>query len=248
MTGLAGEHPRVMALGRLATRLGTAARQVVETAECLRGVAVLPASHREPATAHTLRTVARELLRTLGVELTVRGPRPLGQVLLVANHLSWLDPLLVLAEVSALTLAKREVERWPIVGPQIRRLGVISVDRRHALGRAVALRRARRALLAGASVLNFPEGTTTYGEMAPFHRGLFGVAAALAVPVVPARIAFEERDTCWVGDEAFLPHFLRLLRRPVTRASLEFGAPLLPMPGEEAQDLADRARACLSPN
>lgn len=245
---LAAERSSVEDLGRVASRLGAAARQILETAECLRGVAALPPRHRASATAHTLRTVAREVLDTLGVELVVRGPRPVGQVLLVANHLSWLDPLLVLREVPAITLAKREVGGWPVLGSQVRRLGIIPVDRRDAVTRAVALRKAARALSAGLTVLNFPEGTTTYGDMAPFHRGLFGAAIDLDVPVVPVRLAYDVRDACWVGDEAFLPHLLRFVRRPRTRATVVFGAPLVPRPGEEAQDLADRARACLSPS
>lgn len=245
---LAPEHPRAAELGRAAARLRDASRQIVEVAGCLRGIAALPPSHHAAARAHTLRTAAREILATLGVEVSVLGHRPVGQALLVANHLSWLDPLLVLRDVPALTLAKREVGRWPILGSQVRRLGVVSVDRRDAHTRAVALRKVRRALAAGETVLNFPEGTTTYGAMAPFHRGLFGVAVAFAIPVVPVRIAYEARDACWVGDEAFLPHFLRLVRRPITRAAVHFGAPLLPRPGEEAQDLADRVRARLSPS
>lgn len=238
-----GAPRRLDEVERVSTRFAGTVRHLVETAMRVREVEALQGAQRRAASALALRNAAREILATLGFEVEIVGRLPVGQALMVANHLSWVDPLLVVQAVPAVALAKREVFDWPVIGAQVRKLGVVMVDRRDAVTRAGALRRAWRALAEGSSVLNFPEGTTTYGDTLPFHRGLFAAAIAHQVPVVPIRIEYDDRDACWVGDETFLPHFLRLARRRVTRARLSFGTPLVPRKGEEAQDLADRARA-----
>ncbi|MGZ5970563.1 MAG: lysophospholipid acyltransferase family protein, partial [Polyangiales bacterium] len=171
------------------------------------------------------------------------GPRPHGQALLVANHLGWLDPLIVGAIHPCLALAKREVAEWPVIGSQARALGTIFVNRDDAFGRARALRVARRALLEGASIMNFPEGTTTHGDVVlPFRSGLFGIARNLGVPIVPMRIAYDDRSLAWVDDETFLPHFFAVARRSHAKVTVHLAPPLPCGPRDDARTVADRAR------
>jgi 1-acyl-sn-glycerol-3-phosphate acyltransferase len=68
-----------------------------------------------------------------------------------------------------------------------------------------------RALEAGVSVLNFPEGTTSRGGLLPFQLGAFWLARKTGLPLVPIGMEFETPDMCWVDDEAFLPHYGRVL-------------------------------------
>src|SRR6266851_6271389 len=111
--------------------------------------------------------------------------------LLVANHVSWLDPLVIMAHAPCLPVAKSEVARWPVVGSIAVASGVQFVERGSALSGARLVRAAARALSAGASVLNFPEGTTSQGgSILPFRPGAFRAARAASVPVVPIVISY----------------------------------------------------------
>lgn len=230
-----------MSTARAGLRIVRTARRALEVA--VRAHGRLGPAVRTQAHADAMREASDDLLHGLGVEIVVTGPVPREPALLVANHLGYLDPLLILREVPAIPLAKSEVGRWPIVGARARALGVIFVDRERVTGRARALLQATRALASGLSVLNFPEGTTTRGEVVlPFHRGLFGVAKALDAPIVPVRIDYDEAAHAWVGDETFVPHLVRLARHQKPRVHVRFGEPLRARSTESPRALAERVR------
>jgi 1-acyl-sn-glycerol-3-phosphate acyltransferase len=176
----------------------------------------------------------------------VTGPIPAGPVVLVANHVSYLDPVVLVGLVPAVPISKREISHWPLIGGVARRHGVLFVDRSDAGSGARALRGARRALASGISVLNFPEGTTSGGEQVlPFRRGIFGLARHARVPVVPVSLRFDDPDLAWHGDALFLPHYAKLLARRDVTVRVRFGGPLTPERYGSAADLADEARAAV---
>jgi 1-acyl-sn-glycerol-3-phosphate acyltransferase len=180
------------------------------------------------------------------VNVVVSGPVPAGPVVLVANHVSWLDPLALARLLPCVPFAKREVSTWPIIGAIGRQHGVVFVDRRDAWSGALGLRSALRALAAGVSVLNFPEGTTTTGEsMLPFRRGVFGLARLARVPVVPAALGCDDPDLTWTGSDLFLPHYLRTIARRESVIRVRFGWPMTPERYGSAEDLAREARAAV---
>lgn len=186
---------------------------------------------------------ARTILHVHGVDVTWSGPDPGGPCVVVANHLSYIDPLVVAAVLPCIAIAKGETRSWPLIGRGLRALGVIFVQRGDAHSGAVAIRAAWRALRAGAAVLNFPEGTTTDGRsIAPFRRGIFGLGALGEVPVVPARISYDDARVPWFGGQTFAPHYWRLSGVDRLAARVRFGAPLRAAQGERAEDLARRAR------
>ena len=165
----------------------------------------------------------------------------------MANHVSYIDPLAVCAVTPCIAIAKGETRAWPLIGRGLQALGVIFVQRGDATSGATALRRALRALRAGAVVLNFPEGTTSDGRgVGPFRRGIFGLARLAGVPVVPARIAYSDDRVPWTGGQSFGPHYWRLagLSRLDTRVT--FGHALRTADGERAELLAERARTAIA--
>ncbi len=195
---------------------------------------------RERAIA--LRGLCRKLRAIHRLELDVEGRFPDGPAILVANHLGYLDPVAIGALRACMPIAKREVGTWPVIGGRADELGVAFVERGSGSSGARVLKRALEVLAAGVSILNFPEGTTTHGDsVLPFRRGIFGLARHANVPVVPIRLAFEDRSMCWVGDETFLPHYLRFAGRPSTRMQVRIGAPL-DRPDLDADALAQLAR------
>jgi 1-acyl-sn-glycerol-3-phosphate acyltransferase len=189
---------------------------------------------------------ARTILDVHGVDVRGAGREPRGPCVLVVNHLSYLDPLIACALLPCIAIAKGETRGWPLIGRGLAALGVIFVQRGEVHSGAVALRRARRALAAGATVLNFPEGTTTDGRtVGPFKRGIFGLARIAGVPIVPARIRYDDDRVPWFGGQTFAPHYWRLAGVSRVGALLRFGEPLHPRPGDDAESLARRAHGAI---
>lgn len=200
-----------------------------------------PRDSREAA--HRLAGALGAVARAHDLSVTVTGTIPRGVALIVANHVSYLDPLAILPVCPALPIAKGEVAQWPIIGPIGAALGVTFVARAEPMGRARVLRRIHDLLAAGVSVLNFPEGTTTRGDkVLPFHRGTFGIAQRLGVPVVPVAVRYRDPGSAWCDAATFLPHYLRTVGQTRVEVTLAFGPAMSPRAGELPEDMAARAR------
>lgn len=182
---------------------------------------------RARARARALRDGCRAVLAHHGIEAHVQGLPPVGPALLACNHVSWLDPIVVAAHVPCAPISKLDVRGWPLIGVVASRLGVIFYERGNRSSGCEVLREAAQALGNQVSLLNFPEGTTTDGaRVAPFQKGLFGLALRLGVPVVPVAIRHRPADLAWTGDATFLPHYLRLAARGRSGVRLRFGNPV----------------------
>lgn len=199
------------------------------------------------ARATRAQVAARDILGHHDVELRVSGALPRGPTMIVANHLGYLDPLVLAALTRSVAIAKLEVAAWPLFGARLRELGVVFVERGDPRSGARALLGARRALDAGVSVVNFPEGTTSDGRgVLPFRRGVFGLARRVGVPIVPLRLDYDDARVCWVDDQALLPHYLWLARRTRVVAYVRIGATIVPRDGEPAASIAERARRAIA--
>jgi 1-acyl-sn-glycerol-3-phosphate acyltransferase len=193
--------------------------------------------------ARTLRDGCRAVLAHHGIEAEVDGAPPAGPALLACNHVSWLDPIVVAAYAPCAPISKLDVRGWPVVGALAGRLGVIFHARGDPRSGLQVLREAEQALRNRVALLNFPEGTTTDGAgVLRFHRGLFGLALRLGVPVVPVAVRYQPADLAWTGDATFMPHYLRLAARGASRVRLRFGDPVRPGHRPTASDLAATAR------
>lgn len=211
-------------LGRLARLASLSVSKAFSVSTVLAPLGGARPQHR--ARARTLSELAARVLGELGVIIESSGPIPTGPCVLVSNHLSWFDPLVVASRVPVTAIAKSEVSKWPFVGERARALGIVFVDRSKHHGGVKSLLEARRALGQGVSVLNFPEGTTTRGDsILPFRRGVFGLARLLEVPVVPVRLDVDPALT-WVGDDPFLPHLWRVASSASPLVRLRFDEPL----------------------
>lgn len=199
------------------------------------------------AAAHRLARALHAIARAHDLDVRVQGELPRGPALIVANHVSYLDPIAILPLVPAIPIAKGDVAGWPLVGPIASKLGVLFVERDDPAARVATLRCVHDLLARGAAVLNFPEGTTTHGEhVAPFYRGTFGIAQRLGVPVVPAALRYRDPELAWTGRATFLPHYWRTVCRPRVEVAVSFGAAMHPRTGESPEAMAARARAVVS--
>jgi 1-acyl-sn-glycerol-3-phosphate acyltransferase len=195
------------------------------------------------ARAFALSRLFAEVSALHGMRIVASGPVPCGPVVLVANHVGYLDPLALGGLVPCLPIAKRELGAWPLIGKVARRHGAMLVERSDVMSGVRTLLAARRALAGGVSVLNFPEGTTTTGaSVLRFKRGIFGLARLSGVPIVPVAVVYDDESMAWTGDALFLPHYVRAAGRDGIVVRLRFGCAMTPSRYGSANDLAEEAQ------
>jgi len=179
----------------------------------------------------------------LGMRVQTHGCALENSALRVSNHVSWTDIPILGARLPLRFLAKREVASWPLIGWIARHAGTLFFQR--GAGDAAAVRQAlAMALEHGDSVLLFPEGTTSSGEsVKTFHPRLLGAAIAAERPVQAMTIAYHrdgqiDRLVPFIGDDDFVVHLCRLLRKPAVRVDIMFHPPLTVSSSDSSSELA----------
>lgn len=159
---------------------------------------------------------SRRLLRILAVETRVRGAiaAPGGNVLVVANHISWLDIFVLNSVHPVRFVAKAEIARWPIIGSWIRDAGTLFIERSRRRDTHRVNSRVAEVLAAGDVVAIFPEGMTTDGlDMLPFKSSLLQPIVEAAGHVQPVAIRYRATDgsisvaPAYVGETTFAESF-----------------------------------------
>lgn len=192
---------------------------------------------------HVTGVAARWVLRCAGIPLTVTGSQrlPAGQCMVVANHASYVDAIVVKAVLPErfAYVVKREMARVPLAGLLLERLGTEFVERFNRHKGGLDARRVLRSASSGQPLLFFPEGTfVAEPGLLKFHLGAFSSAVAAGCPVVPCVIR---------GTRHILPS-PRLFPRP-GRVTFEILEPLHPDPAlppeRAAAALRDAARTAI---
>ena len=181
--------------------------------------------------AALFRRWCRGAARIVGLRIDVAGVPPSGPFFLVANHLSYLDVIVLGATVRATFVAKADVAAWPLIGWLGRAVDTTFIDRTRKRDLLRVLPLLEERLRAGGGVVVFPEGTTCDGSrVLPFRSPLFAAAVRAGLPAHAATLTYEtpahERHpsdaVCWWGDMDFLPHLRGLLRLQRCTARLAF--------------------------
>ncbi|MFI8237046.1 lysophospholipid acyltransferase family protein [Streptomyces sp. NPDC085866] len=214
----------------------------------LAGIVLSPLGGRIPA--EWVRRWCRSIVRAIGVRVRFTGTAaPAGGLLLVANHVSWLDIPLLAAVRPARMLAKTEIRDWPVAGALVARGGAVFIerDRLRALPDTVA--RIAHAMREGAAVVAFPEGSTWCGRAhGRFHRAVFQAALNAGVPVQPVRLRYRQDGAAstaaaFVGEDTLLASLWRVARARGLVAEVDI-RPVIP-PGAQP-DRRSLARAAQS--
>lgn len=179
--------------------------------------------------AHRLWSVL--MLRVFGVRLTVSGALPAVPCLVVANHISWLDIVMLHAIHPVCFVSKAEIRSWPVVGFLATVVGTIFIQRGSHASRQRVVRRLCARLKRGDTVAIFPEGGITPGYgVGRFHGRLLAAAVRTGVSVVPVALRYaRERDVyeeITFAEQPFFPNLLRLLGQRPLRGELMIGAPI----------------------
>ncbi|KQT14418.1 lysophospholipid acyltransferase family protein [Ramlibacter sp. Leaf400] len=177
---------------------------------------------------------ARRMLAVLGIGLEVRGQPPAqGPMLLVANHISWLDILVVHAARYCRFVSKADVKRWPLIGALATGAGTLYIERESRRDAMRVVHHMAERLQAGDILAVFPEGTTSDGvALLPFHANLVQAAIAAQVPAQPVALQFVETATgrvslapCYIGDDTLLASLWRTVTAEPISAVVTFGEP-----------------------
>lgn len=159
----------------------------------------------------------RMLGRILGVRVFAYGEPSATPVLYVANHVSWLDVVVLADVVAADFVAKQEVRGWPLVGWLAHAGGTLFVRRGDfGAGRRMQEHMAQR-LAAGCNLMLFPEGTTTVGDIPKsFKPRLFQAAIRAGTVVQPVAISYQgsrefRKCVAFIGEQSLLQNLWFLL-------------------------------------
>jgi 1-acyl-sn-glycerol-3-phosphate acyltransferase len=174
------------------------------------------------------------------------GTPPRAPFFLASNHLSYMDIILLYTRLDGVFIAKRDMRRWPLLGPLAHRMGTIWVNREVRRDAVRVLDEIDEAVARGDGVILFAEGTTSAGDgLLPMKPALFDWAAREQFPVHYATIGYRTPPgsppahlaVCWWGDMPFGGHLVDLCRLAKFEAVVEFGpAPIVaPTRGELAR-------------
>lgn len=171
---------------------------------------------------------AQDTLKKFKVDLTTRGSvSEIEPLLLVGNHIGYLDIPLLMATVPKVSfVAKKELQSWPVFGTAAQAMNTIFVDRSCTQSRHHAREAICEGLQQGGRIVVFPSGTTTLDESRAWRFGVFEIAAQLGIPVQPFRLHYSPlRSVAYIDDDFFPFHLFQLGQNKTIKAELEFGGP-----------------------
>lgn len=179
---------------------------------------------------------ALAMLNCLAIDLVVRGDPPLtGPMLLVANHISWVDIVVMHAARHCRFVSKDEIARWPIVSTLANAADTLYITRESRRDAMRVVHQMAQCLRDGDVLAIFPEGTTGDGStLLPFHANLLQAAISADAPVQPVALQFVDTATgqisfapCYVGDDTLWQSLWRTLCADNVQAVVQFGTPEL---------------------
>ena len=187
-----------------------------------------------------------ELLQLLGVELSAQGRVSSGGMV-VANHLSWLDIVVMNAANPVRFVSKSDVKAWPLVGQLIVGSGTLFIERTSRRDAMRVVHQIATFLTEGKTVAVFPEGTTGDGQqLLPFHANLFQAAIAADARVWPVGIRYINAHTgqpslapAYIGDDTLVGSVWRTLRQGPIKAVVQVGTPQTSQARDRRQWAAD---------
>jgi 1-acyl-sn-glycerol-3-phosphate acyltransferase len=203
----------------------------------LRGVWVIHTGFDRLSTGQTRRVIVewtRQMLDILGVELVVRGtPATEGPVLQVANHISWLDILVMNAAEPSRFVSKADIRHWPVLSALVNAADTLYIERESRRDAMRVVHQVAERLRHTDLISVFPEGTTGDGQtLLPFHANLLQAAISAGAPVLPVGLRYLDSDTgqrsdapLFIGDTTLLRSLWNTLRAKGVQAVVHYGQP-----------------------
>lgn len=184
---------------------------------------------------------SQNTLNIIGIQVVNEAPHvPTDSInmprLVVANHVSWVDALIIQTIQPSIFVAKSEVRSWPIVGNIATACGVVYVDRGSPSSARRMVDDVSSALHHGYCVAGFPEGTSSEGSsVSLFHANLFEAAINHNIQVQPLAIRYTNPQTgalclkaAFIGDIGFVQSLHQVMTSSGIHAKVHVGNPLSP--------------------
>lgn len=192
------------------------------------------------------------VLKYLGVETFEDEGIPLKGKLIVCNHMSWLDVLVLFKSYPALFITSKDIQRTPVLGQITTLAGCFFTERKKELRTPEAaeaeINLMKKRLSEGFNIFLFPEGTSSDGmSVLPFKAHFFQLAIDTQTPVVPLVLKYlgaNRKLVPWYGDMDFIPHFLQACREKEFSVSVHHLGQLSPFNKDRFQ-LKDEAESLI---
>ena len=174
------------------------------------------------------------MLDCLAIQLVVKGSPPIvGPMLLVSNHISWVDIAVMHATRHCRFVSKDEIARWPVVSTLANAADTLYITRESRRDAMRVVHQMAECLQNGDVLAIFPEGTTGDGStLLPFHANLLQAAISADAPVQPVALQFVDAVSglisfapCYVGDDTLWQSLWRTLCADNVQAVVQFGTP-----------------------
>jgi len=185
--------------------------------------------NKRRARAAWLNRAAKRHIKIYSCDYRSTGPIPKSG-LLVANHLSYLDIMVIAAITPAVFVSKSEVRNWPVIGWLTALAGTIFIVRERRTHVGAVNQAIESAMADGVLVVVFPEGTSTNGsEVLPFRSPLLEPVIGTQLPIATGYLSYEleggdpANEVCYWGDHTFFPHAVNLLSKKRVHAKMTFG-------------------------
>lgn len=200
-------------------------------------------------------------MRVIGLRATLKGELTPGPALIVANHCSYNDVLVIASLGDIFFTPKSDVRGWPLIGPLVARFNVLFVDRKPG-----STKQNQQTIFAhlksGGRICVFPEATTGDGRrLLPFKSSLFSLAeqwdGEQPLPVQPITVIYRRVDgkmpdettwpkIAWYGDIDIVRHLLSFFTMKRVEAEAIAHPPITLLPGESRKELCARAEAIIA--
>jgi len=187
-----------------------------------------PIEYRLEQSSRWAKTLLHHLSIHLNIQPNDQSIDSIGPGLYVANHLSWVDILVIHAYRPSIFISKSEVLEWPVFGKIAHTCGVIFVNRESKKSMLNSIERASQYLRQGMSVAVFPEGTSTDGtQPIQFKSNFFTSAIASDSKVFPLALQYidqhskeRSKDILYFADQTFINSLIDILKLNAVIAKL----------------------------
>ena len=156
----------------------------------------------------------------LGIRVKVRGALPKDAQYLVANHLGYLDILVLGSQANAAFVSRADVEHWPVIGWLAKQFDTVFLERSKKRDLPTVNAGLKERLERGEIIVMFPEGTSASGEgLLPFRSPSLGPPSEHGSAVAAACLRYttgkgdpdQMHCVAWWGDMEFAPHAAAML-------------------------------------
>lgn len=187
----------------------------------------------------------RRFSAIVNLHIIKEGELPERRAILVCNHISWLDIIVIGQYLPAYFVAKSDIASWPVIGYLAKQGGTIFIHRGNKQHIRTTAEKMVWLLKQNSNIIAFPEGTTTNGdEVLHFHSSLFQSALLTRSAIQPVALQYQgaaKEQAPFVGDDGFVPHLIRMLSMDKIEVRLSF-LPIINNSGKNRHSVSLEAR------